>query len=157
MGIAMKFLMMAGILLFVGIGSAGAQAYVGGPGSGTNVGAGSSLNSTSGINGAGAINTANSASNSNVGSDSQPAQNVQATNSGEFVPSTFENYRAAVSMGEEAGHVRPPTVVEAARLAQQVKAANAAKPAIVLEKDAEGKLIIVETEPAGTKQIQTKR
>jgi hypothetical protein len=140
----MKFLVMAGILLFAGIGSAAAQAYVGAPGSGSSVGAGPSLNGGTGINGAGAINGA-SPTNSTVGSDSQPSRNVQATNPGEFVPSTFENYDAAVGMGEDTVRFRPLSVVEAARRAQQAKASAATKPAIFLEKDSEGKLIVVQS------------
>jgi hypothetical protein len=153
----MKIFAMAGFLLFVGIGSAGAQGYVGGPGSGTNVGGGASLNSATGMNGAGGINTTNSTSVSVTGPDSRQAQNVQATNPGEFVPSTFQDYAAAVSMGEEARGMRRLTVAEAARLSQQTKMAGAAKSAIVLEKDADGKLILLETRPIETKQAQTKQ
>jgi hypothetical protein len=141
----MKFLVMAGILFFAGIGSARAQGYVGGP----TVGGGSGLNGIGGINRAGAINSGSSATG-HV-SDPRPAENIQATNPGEFVPSTFQNYPAALGMGEAAGRRRPLTVVEAARSAQQEKAASVARPAKVLEKDAEGKLIVIETNPAPNK------
>jgi hypothetical protein len=141
----MKFLVMAGILLFAGIGSASAQGYVGG----STVGAGSGLNGVGAINGAGAMN-GDSSAKGHV-SAPRPAENIQATNPGEFVPSTFQNYPDALGMGEAAGRVRPLTVVEAARSAQQAKAASVAKPAIVLEKDTEGKLIVFEI-----KQVQNK-
>lgn len=141
----MKFLVMAGVLLFLGVGSASAQGYVGG----SSVGAGSGLNGVGTLNGSGAMNGGSSTS----GRVAEPrhTDNNQAKNPGEFVPSTFENYSVALSMGEAAGRGRPLTVVEAARFAQQAKAA-ATKPAIVLEKDAEGKLIVLGTTPVQAKQ-----
>ena len=142
----MKLFMMAGALLFVGVGSVSAQGYVGG----SSVGAGSGLNGVGTLNGSGTVNSVGSTS----GRVSEPrhTDNVQARNPGEFVPSTFENYPAALSMGEEARRARPLTVVEAARLAQQTKAAAAIRPAIVLEKDAEGKLMVLGTTPVQAKQ-----
>jgi hypothetical protein len=139
----MKFWTMAGILLFAGVGSAGAQGMVGGTGSGS-VGGAASLNSATGLNASNSINTANASPSSTVGADAGPAQNDQARNPGEFVPSTFQNYHAALGLGEEAGRARPVSVVEAARLARQTKATSAAKPSVVLDKDAEGKLIVVQ-------------
>jgi hypothetical protein len=135
LGIAMKLLVMAGVLLFFGVGSASAQ--------------GSGLNGVGTLNSSGAMNGSSSTS----GRVAEPRQtaNVQATNPREFVPSTFENYPAAVSMGEEARRARPLTVVEGSRLAQQTKAAAAEKPAIVLEKDSEGKLIVLEMKPVQPK------
>ena len=114
------------------------------------MGAGSGLNGVGTLNGSGTVNSVGSTS----GRVSEPrhTDNVQARNPGEFVPSTFENYPAALSMGEEAGRVRPLTVVEAARLAQQAKAAATTKPAILLEKDAEGKLVVLGTTPVQAKQ-----
>ena len=114
------------------------------------MGAGAGLNGVGTLNGSGAMNGGSSAS----GRVAEPrhTDNVQAKNPGEFVPSAFENYPAALSMGEEAGRVRPLTVVEAARFAQQAKAAANTKPAIVLEKDAEGKLIVLGTTPVQAKQ-----
>ena len=137
----MKLFMVAGALLFVGVGSVRAQGYVGG----SSVGAGSGLNGAGTLNGSGSMN----GGSSTTGRVSEPrhTDNVQATNPGEFVPSTFENYPAALSMGEEARRARPLTVVEAARFAQQGKTAAATKPTLVLEKNSEGKLIVVETKP----------
>jgi hypothetical protein len=141
MGIAMKIMVMAGILLFVTIGSASAQGHIGGLGAGGG----------SGLNSGGAINSGSATSKSPVGLDSRPSPNVQATNPGEFVPSTFENYEAAVGMGEEARRARTATVVEAAHVAQQMKAARPTKPTIVLEEDSEGKLMVMETTRVQTK------
>ena len=145
LGIAMKFFMMAGVLLFAGVGSVSAQGYVGG----SSVGAGAGLNGAGTLNGSGTMN--GGSSTTGRVSDPRHTDNIQATNPGEFVPSTFENYPAALSMGEEARRARPLTVVEAARFAQQAKAAAAAKSALVLEKDSEGKLIVVETKPVQPK------
>lgn len=141
LGIAMKLFMMAAVLLFVGVGSVSAQGYVGG----SSVGAGSGLNGVGTLNGNGTINSVGSTSGRVL--EPRHTDNVQARNPGEFVPSTFENYPAALSMGEAAERMRQPTVAEAARLAQQARAAGVTKPALVLEKDAEGKLIVVETKP----------
>jgi hypothetical protein len=140
-GRAMKFFMMAGVLLFAGVGSVSAQGYVGG----SSVGAGSGLNGVGTVNGSGSINGGSSA----TGGVSEPrhTENVQARNPGEFVPSTFENYPAALSLGEAAERMRQPTVAQAARLAQQARAAGVTKPALLLEKNSEGKLIVVETKP----------
>ncbi len=144
----MKFLAMAGILMFLGIGSTYAQATVGGAGSGPTVG-GSSINNAGSINSSSAIGV-------DASFDPGSSKSVSATNPGEFVPSTFQNYPAAVTMGRE-GRMRPLTVVEAAKLAQQAKTANASKPTINLEKDAEGKLVIVDTKPVDSKPAQEKQ
>jgi hypothetical protein len=137
MGNQMKLLVMIGVLLLVGVGSARAQSSF------SNVGSigGSSINSVSSLNHSGSINS--SVGTGSV-SDSRVYKNVEATNPGEYVPSTYENYDAAVTMGRNAGLVRPLTIVEAARMAQQAKEAGAAKPTILLEKDAAGKLILVQ-------------
>jgi hypothetical protein len=71
------------------------------------------------------------------------SRNIEATNPGEYVPSTCENYDSAVNIGRNARLIRPPTLVEAARTAQQARATGALKPAIVLDKDGEGNLVIV--------------
>jgi hypothetical protein len=137
MGIQMKIPVLAIILVLAGVGTVSAQSLqsvpsVGGPG----------IGNSGSINGSGPINRASSTSS--VG-DSNPraSKNVEATNPGEYVPSTFENYDAAVDMGRNAGLARPLTIVEAARKAQHAKEAGAAKSTILLEKNAEGNLIIV--------------
>lgn len=146
LGIAMKIFMMAAVLLFLAVGSASAQANIGG----SSVGAGAGLSGVGSLNGNSSMNGGSSSSGRVA--EPRPAANVQAKNPGDFVPSTFENYPAAVSMGEEAMRARPLTVVEAARRAQQAKAAATGKSAIVLEKDTEGKLIVVEAAAVRAKQ-----
>jgi hypothetical protein len=140
MGNQMKLLVMIGVLLLVGVGSAHAQSNFSNLGG--SVGGGSSINDSSSVNHSGSINTS-SAGTGSV-SDSRVYKNVEATNPGAYVPSTYENYDAAVTMGRNAGLARPLTIVEAARMAQQAKEAGAAKPPILLEKDAAGKLIVVQ-------------
>jgi hypothetical protein len=138
LGMPMKFILAAGALLFVGMGSTQAQSLsnVG------SVGGGSSLNGSSSVNNSPTINTGGGSSSLSVSSP-RPSKNVDATNPGEYVPSTFESYDAALSLGEIAKRMHQPTIVEAARLAQQAKANPAAKPALVLEKDGDGNLIVV--------------
>jgi hypothetical protein len=138
MGMLMKFLLAAGVLLFVGMGSTQAQSLsnVG------SIGGGSSLNGSSSVNHSASANTGGG-SNSLPLSGPRPSKNVEGTNPGEFVPSTFESYDAALSLGEIAKRMHPLSIVEAARSAQQAKANLAAKPALVLEKDADGNLIVV--------------
>jgi hypothetical protein len=131
----MKLLLIAGILVLASVGSASAQSLAGVPGVG-----GSSINNSGSLSSGRSINT------SSVGGSVSPSRsyiNVEAKNPGEFVPSTFEDYNVALDQGENARRVRPLTIVEAAHMAQQAKAAAAGKPAIVLEKNAEGNLITV--------------
>jgi hypothetical protein len=137
-GTRMKFLLVAGVLLLVGTGSANAQSMsnVG------SIGAGSSLNGASSVNHSATMNPSGGSS-AGIVSDPRSSKSVEGTNPGEFVPSTFESYDAALSLGEIAKRVRPLTIVDAARLAQQAKANPTAKPALVLEKDPDGNLIVV--------------
>lgn len=142
----MKIPAIAVLLVLAGAGSVKAQSLqavptIGGPGIG---GSGS-------LNGSGAINRASSTPSPVGNSDPRVSKNVEATNPGEYVPSTYENYDAAVDMGRNAV-VRPPTLVEAARMAQHAKEAGAAKPMILLEKNAEGNLIIVPARVSGDVQ-----
>src|SRR5271156_3789141 len=140
MGNQMKLLVMIGVLLLVGVGSAHAQSDFSNLGG--SVGGGSSINDSSSVNRSGAINTSSAGTGSDSGS--RVYKNGEATTPGKHVPSTYENSDAAVAMGRNAGLPRPLTIVEAARMAQHAKEAGAAKPTIVLEKDAAGKLIVVQ-------------
>jgi hypothetical protein len=137
-GIQMKFLLVAGVLLLAGTGSANAQSM---SNVGT-IGGGSSLNGASSVNNSPTMNPSGGSSGGVV-SDPRSSKSVEGTNPGEFVPSTCESYDAALSLGEIAKRIHPLTVVEAARLAQQAKANPAAKPALLLEKDPDGNLIVV--------------
>jgi hypothetical protein len=110
-----------------------------------------SLGSGGGVNGAGSIN-APSTSSAPVSAPSAPGAiadrnvNQNSKNPGDYVPSKFTNYGEAVALGEIEMGMRPLTVAEAARLAQQKKKdATNAKPSIVLVKDDAGKLVIAPT------------
>jgi hypothetical protein len=134
MGLHMKYLAIAAALLFVGNCPLHAQSNV--TSTVASVGSASTLNSSGSLNGSGG--------NSPV--VSSPRQgNVAAQNPGEFVPSKFESYDTAVSLGEAARRFRQTTVAEAALKAQQTKTTNPEKPSVVLDKDADGKLIIVQS------------
>jgi hypothetical protein len=71
-----------------------------------------------------------------------PLVNVSATNPGEFIPSTFESYNEAVITGREQLNVRPVTVAEAARILQASKKSEVQTPALIVEQDNNGKMII---------------
>ena len=75
-------------------------------------------------------------------SASAPLVNVSATNPGEFVPSTFESYNEAVIAGREQLNATPVTVAEAARILQASKKSEVQKPALIVEQDNNGKMII---------------
>jgi hypothetical protein len=73
---------------------------------------------------------------------SAPQANVSAKNPGEFVPSTFESYNEALITGEEQLNARPVTIAEAARILQASKKTEVQKPALIIEQDDNGKMII---------------
>ena len=58
------------------------------------------------------------------------------------MPSTFTSYGEAVELGKLEAQMKPMTLAEAARLAQEQRKNAAAKPVIVLDKDGDGKLVI---------------
>lgn len=145
MGTQMKTIVFAGLLLFVGVGTAQAQADVGSTsasiGSNGSINSGGSISSGSGINSTAHINNAGSVS----GTPSY--RNIAGQNPDAYVPSTFENYQDAVSQGDEARRMRQPSLADAARNAQQAKAAHPAKPGVVVERDATGKLVATPAAP----------
>jgi hypothetical protein len=71
-----------------------------------------------------------------------PQVNVSATNPGEFVPSTFESYNDAVITGQEQLDARPVTIAEAARIFQAQKKTETQKPALIVEQDDNGRMVI---------------
>jgi hypothetical protein len=81
-----------------------------------------------------------------------PQVNVSATNPGEFVPSTFESYKEAVMTGQEQLNARPVTIAEAARILQAQKKFETQKPALIVEQDDNGKMVISSGETAGTQR-----
>jgi hypothetical protein len=68
--------------------------------------------------------------------------NVSATNPGEFVPSTFESYKEALIIGQEELDAKPLSVAEAARILQAWKKSEIQKPALIVEQDSEGRIIV---------------
>jgi len=135
----MKFFLMAGIMFFVTLGAANAQSLAGVPSVG-----GSSINNAGSINNSGSINLESRSSYGSSASNAGATRSVAGTNPGEFVPSTFEGYDKALDLGEIAARNRPVSLAEAARMAQKAKVAGAMKPAMTLEKNAEGKLIVIQ-------------
>jgi hypothetical protein len=71
-----------------------------------------------------------------------PQANASATNPGEFIPSTFESYKEAVMIGQEALEAKPTTVAEAARILRDWKKSEIQKPALIAEQDDAGNMII---------------
>jgi hypothetical protein len=61
------------------------------------------------------------------------------------VPSTFTSYGEAVELGKLEAAMKPMTLAEAARLAQEQKKNASKKNVIVLEKNDDGKLVIAPT------------
>jgi hypothetical protein len=81
-------------------------------------------------------------SHGSTASASAPLVNVSATNPGEFVPSTFESYNEAVITGQEQLNARPITVAQAARILQAQKKTETQKPALIVEQDDNGRMVI---------------
>jgi hypothetical protein len=131
-----KTLLLAGMILFAGTAYGQSINYAG------------NMNGTGSLGGAASINagsvTAVNHSSSPAGlSDFQV--NQQSKNPGEYVPSTFSDYREAVALGVLEAHTKPMTIVEAARLAQAEKKNVSQAPVIVVEQNSKGKLVM---EPA---------
>ena len=73
---------------------------------------------------------------------STPRANVSATNTGEFVPTSFQSYQEAVSTGQRELDAKQPQLAEAARMAQAAKKSEAAKAVVVAAQDNAGNLVI---------------
>jgi hypothetical protein len=102
---------------------------------------------SAGLNGAGSINggSASAAPASAPGAAADRSVNQSSKNPGEYVPSKFTNYGDALALGVVESGMRPLTVAEAAKLAQEQKKNANQKQVIVLEKDDDGKLVIAPT------------
>jgi len=104
-----------------------------------------SINSTGSLNGASGIN---SGATGPISVPSAPttaadyAANLNSKNPGPFVPSTFTSYGQAVELGKLEASMKPMTLAEAARLAQEQKKNASKKPAIAVERNDDGKLVI---------------
>jgi hypothetical protein len=137
----MKYLLAVGVVFFFGVGVAQAQGTS--VGSGASVGSGRSVGDGGSLNSQGSINPSGPAEHGATPVDPRSSKSVAGKNPGEYVPSTFQNYDDALAEGVIEGKRRPLTLAEIARLSQQKKAAETHKPALVLEKDVDGKLILV--------------
>jgi hypothetical protein len=84
----------------------------------------------------------NSSPNSAPGPYSGPRANVSATNPGEFVPTTFQNYHEAVITAEKEQETKPLEVAEAARMTQAMKKSGTQQPALIAEQDDAGNVVI---------------
>jgi hypothetical protein len=136
-----SFLILAGTVHGQGVASpSGALNGAGALNNAGSIGSGSgSLNGVGSIN---AVPAASPAPASAPGAAVDRNVNQNSKNPGQYVPSRFTNYGDAVALGVVESGMRPPTVAEAARLAQMQKKNAEQKPVIVLDKDEDGKLVI---------------
>jgi hypothetical protein len=136
-----SFLILAGTVHGQGVASpSGALNGAGALNNAGSIGSGSgSLNGVGSIN---AVPAASPAPASAPGAAVDRNVNQNSKNPGQYVPSRFTNYGDAVALGVVESGMRPPTVAEAARLAQMQKKNAEQKPVIVLDKDEGGKLVI---------------
>ena len=125
-----KTLLLAGILIFAGT----ARAQMGG-----------SINSQGSLSSAGRLNGVTVTSASLPSAPTAAADsvvNLNSKNPGAFVPSTFTSYGEAVELGKLEASMKPTTLAEAARLAQEQKKTASKKSVLVVEKNDDGKLVI---------------
>jgi len=92
--------------------------------------------------GGGLSSGSHSAGPSVPGPYSAPRANVSATNTGEFVPTLFQNYQEAVTAGQRELDAREPQLAEAARMAQAAKKSGTEKAVVVAGQDNAGNLVI---------------
>jgi hypothetical protein len=112
-----------------------------------NVGTGAPINGLGTINSNGSINDVGSNHPSIAPNspwfDTDVAVNANSKNPGEFVPSTYSNYKEALAMGRVDLQVKPTTVVQAARLTREQRSRMDRSGAILVDEDAHGRLVIV--------------
>ena len=128
-----KTLLLAGVLVFAG--AARAQ----------NIGG--AINDMGNLNHMGSLNggSLHLADPNAAAAATDFAVNRESKNPGTFEPSTFTSYGEAVELGKLEAAMKPMTLAEAARLAQEQKKNASKKNAIVLEKNDDGKLVIAPT------------
>jgi hypothetical protein len=112
--------------------------------------AGASPNAAPSLSGGGGGGGFSSSGSSTIGNTfpgpySTPRANASGTNTGEFVPTFFENYQEAVNAGQRELDAKRPQVAEAAREAQAVKKAGSQKPTLVAVQDNAGNVVISST------------
>lgn len=128
--------MLAGILVIAGTARAQLGGSINNLGSMNGTG---SLNGASGIN-AGALTSVSLPSAPTTSSDF--VVNQDSKNPGQYVPSTFASYSEAVALGKLQAQTKPLTLADAARIAQERKKDGGQKPALVVEENARGRLVI---------------
>jgi hypothetical protein len=131
-----KTLFLAGILVFAGTARAQTGGSINNLGS---ISGGGSLNGVAGMN-AGSLASVSVPSAPTAAADS--VVNQSSKNPGAFVPSTFTSYGEAVELGKLEASMKPATLAEAARLAQEQKKTASKKSVIVVERNDDGKLVI---------------
>ncbi len=95
------------------------------------------------INGAGSLNSHHSTPTSSTSSVNLDASvNMNSKNPGEFVPSRYSSYRDALETAKLEAELRPISVAEAARLAQERKKKATDTAVIQLDEDEHGNLVI---------------
>jgi hypothetical protein len=124
-------LVLAIVLIFAGT----ARAQIGGE----------NISSTGGsINGAGGLNSHHSTpTSSTISVNPDASVNMNSKNPGEFVPSTFSNYKDMLATAKLEAELRPMTLAEAARLAHERKKQVNDKAVFRVEEDEHGKLVII--------------
>jgi len=140
-------ILMAAFLAFAGT----VHAQVGYQGSINNantIGNGGDINGSMGIGNGGGLNGSGSINPPHPGSGSSSAGapavylNVDTKNPGEYVPSTFTNFKEAVVTAEANSHIKPLTLADLARQTQRERKAAAPGKTIVMDQDSDGKLFI---------------
>jgi hypothetical protein len=136
-----KLIFLAGLLSLAGTAHAQRAGAVANPYNSAGGGAGGGFSS----GGSGTLG------NTLPGPYSLPRTNASGTNTGEFVPTSFENYEEAVSAGQRELDAKRPQVAEAAREAQAMKKAGTQKPALVAIQDDAGNVVISTPRHSGNK------
>jgi hypothetical protein len=138
-----KLILLAGLLSLAGTAHAQRAGAVANP---YNSGGG-------GAGGGGGFSSSGSSTigNTTPGPYSTPRANAAGTNTGEFVPTFFENYQEAVSAGQRELDAKRPQVAEAARAAQATKKAGTQKPALMAIQDGAGNVVISAPTHGGNK------
>lgn len=76
-----------------------------------------------------------------------PAMNVSARNDGPFVPSTYQNYSAAVAEGDKVLNARPASLGDLSRQVREQKKATGNKARVFVDQDEDGKIRYSPSEP----------
>jgi hypothetical protein len=142
-----NLVLIAALMVFAGTASA-QVGYQGSINNANTIGNGGDINGSMGIGNGGGLNGSGSINPPHPGSGSSSAGapvaylNVDTKNPGEYVPSTFTNFKEAVVTAEANSHIKPLTLADLARQTQMEKKAAIPGKAIVMDQDSEGKLII---------------